>query len=132
MLNLLLLVVFLSFVVFRVVRFLRYDTLFDPVRDRFWQLFPPTDLALKYKPRGDSVPLAVNGDVQYVSANGSFIGELTSCVWCLSAYVSAGVTVVSQFAGAPLHVLGLRFLGWVLVWLATWGFSCILLSKYSY
>ena len=131
MINLVFLIGILGFATFRLVRFLRWDVLFDPVRNVFWQIFPPKDLLLVKKPLGDSVPVVIDGRTEYMSVNGSFLGELTACFWCVSAYVSAAVTFVSQYGGSLLSVVGLSFFGWFLVWLAVWGLSCILLRNFA-
>lgn len=51
----------------------------------------------------------------------SWLGDLVSCHWCASGWVSLGVTLVAlPFASVPLPVL---------TWLATWGIACLICER---
>jgi len=67
----------------------------------------------------------VEGEVQiYVRKVGwapFWLGDLISCPWCVSAYVSLGLTLGAAFAvGLPAPLL---------VWPAVWGASALIASK---
>lgn len=86
-------------VTFRISRLIVQDKLTEPARQWLYDRYPPEGWILEgsSKPRGpmkywETVDWGAGPDKPgYLTKNGSFIGNLTNCIWCTSIWVAAGV-----------------------------------------
>lgn len=67
----------------------------------------------------------VDGELQRwvdkVSWSPHWLGDLVSCHWCVSGYISLGVVLAAlPFTSVPLPVL---------TWLATWAIACLICER---
>ena len=85
---------------FRLTTLFVTDTILDRPRNALHRRFPITDTYVDEKPRNKRVK------AQYVNASepkwfvsrGTFIGDLTSCYFCLGVWVSVGLGLAWRFA----------------------------------
>lgn len=123
--NLLTLSVLIGLASFRATYLWRYDMLTEKLRDYIWSWLPPADgFVPKMRTKRPSVPVIMsNGETWFQTLKPSFVGDLSSCHWCVSAYITAALTVLAKFS-----VERVAWPSLVVVWLASWGVACLLLD----
>lgn len=121
--------IIVGFASFRATWLWRYDYITTNLRYKFWFYFPPSDEPLekihsKYMKKAISV-VDRDGNKRYemLPEDASFIGELSHCHWCSSAYVTFTLGLLA------IPTLGLVAKTLPIVWLAAWGLSCLLLDR---
>lgn len=101
---------FLALGIYSLTRLITKDSIIDRQREWFFHHFPPEGHQSKRKPkRGKSI--VVSGGQYYVT-EGTKLGELAHCPWCMGFWVS--LVLFAAFVAAPvvttfvLVPLGLR------------------------
>lgn len=92
-----LVLVILSLATFRLTRLVTADD-FPPILWARWKLQHAKPLIRK-----------IDGDEDYW-----WLGELVSCLWCASAYISGGLVLITWLLGVSIPLP-------IFFWFATWG-----------
>lgn len=123
--NLLGLVFVIGLASFRFTYLWRYDMITERIRFYVWSWFPPQGEFLpKIRGNRETIEVMHEGRPWYQAVKSSFIGELSQCHWCVSAYFTAFVVLLSKLSGllvAPWPQMPV-------VWLASYGVACLALD----
>lgn len=110
---------------FRLTYLWRYDMITEAIRYYVWSWFPPQgEFIPKVRCKRETIEVVHEDRTWYQVTKSSFIGDLTHCHWCVSAYFTAALVVFAKLSG----LLMVPWSQTVLLWLASYGVACLALD----